>query len=74
MTDDSLPEPDRIEGAPHPRETLALFGQQAAEATADAGDDDTTLALAMQLGLDVGAIRLVVIVTIEGVVVGCGPW
>ncbi|HQY44746.1 MAG TPA: DNA polymerase III subunit delta' [Paracoccaceae bacterium] len=33
MTDDSLPEPDRIEGAPHPRETLALFGQQAAEAT-----------------------------------------
>lgn len=26
------PEPDRVEGAPHPRETLHLFGQQAAEA------------------------------------------
>lgn len=32
MTDDSLPEPDRIEGAPHPRETPRLFGQSAAEA------------------------------------------
>lgn len=31
MTDDSLPEPDRVEGAPHPRETARLFGQQAAE-------------------------------------------
>ena len=27
---DALPEPDRIEGAPHPRETLQLFGQDAA--------------------------------------------
>ena len=27
-----LPEPDRIEGAPHPRETRRLFGQEAAEA------------------------------------------
>lgn len=26
------PEPDRIEGAPHPRETLQLFGHQAAQA------------------------------------------
>lgn len=30
-SDDALPEPDRVEGAPHPRETTALFGQQAAE-------------------------------------------
>ncbi|MBI1171310.1 DNA polymerase III subunit delta' [bacterium] len=28
-----LPEPDRLEGAPHPRETLQLFGHQSAEAT-----------------------------------------
>ena len=33
MTEDALPEPDRLEGAPHPRETLRLFGQQEAEAT-----------------------------------------
>ncbi len=33
MTDDTLPEPDRIEGAPHPRETRTLFGQSAAEAS-----------------------------------------
>ncbi|MCB1408529.1 MAG: DNA polymerase III subunit delta', partial [Rhodobacteraceae bacterium] len=26
-----VPEPDRIEGAPHPRDTPRLFGQQAAE-------------------------------------------
>lgn len=26
------PEPDRVEGAPHPRETVELFGQEAAEA------------------------------------------
>jgi DNA polymerase-3 subunit delta' len=32
MTDDALPEPDRAEGAPHPRETARLFGQEAAEA------------------------------------------
>ncbi len=32
MSDD-LPEPDRIEGAPHPRETTRLFGQTAAEAS-----------------------------------------
>jgi DNA polymerase-3 subunit delta' len=29
---DPLPEPDRLEGAPHPRETARLFGQGAAEA------------------------------------------
>ena len=28
---DTLPEPDRIEGAPHPRDTLALRGQSRAE-------------------------------------------
>lgn len=32
MTDDALPEPDRLEAAPHPRETLHLFGHDAAEA------------------------------------------
>lgn len=32
MSDDVLPEPDRIEGAPHPRETAELFGQARAEA------------------------------------------
>ncbi len=32
MSDDTLPEPDRIEGAPHPRETRHLFGQAQAEA------------------------------------------
>ena len=31
MTDDALPEPDRIEGAPHPRQTPILFGQSRAE-------------------------------------------
>ena len=31
MSDD-LPDPDRIDGAPHPRETLGLFGQENAEA------------------------------------------
>jgi len=30
MSDDALPEPDRIEGAPHPRETAQLFGHQQA--------------------------------------------
>lgn len=29
---DTLPEPDRAEGAPHPRETVRLMGQTAAEA------------------------------------------
>ncbi|MFN3937997.1 MAG: DNA polymerase III subunit delta' [Gemmobacter sp.] len=29
---DAAPEPDRVEGAPHPRETGRLFGQPAAEA------------------------------------------
>lgn len=29
---DALPEPDRVEGAPHPRETMHLLGQTAAEA------------------------------------------
>jgi len=29
---EDLPEPDRLEGAPHPRETPQLFGQSAAEA------------------------------------------
>ncbi|ETX14933.1 DNA polymerase III subunit delta' [Roseivivax halodurans JCM 10272] len=28
---DPLPEPDRVEGAPHPRETMRLVGQEAAE-------------------------------------------
>jgi len=28
---DTAPEPDRLEGAPHPRLTPALFGQEAAE-------------------------------------------
>jgi DNA polymerase III subunit delta' len=32
MADVQLPEPDRIEGAPHPRETAVLFGQSVAEA------------------------------------------
>lgn len=32
MTETSLPEPDRVEGAPHPRETPQVFGQAAAEA------------------------------------------
>jgi len=32
MSDDALPEPDRAEGAPHPRETRQLMGQGAAEA------------------------------------------
>ncbi len=31
-TPEDLPEPDRVEGAPHPRETTRLVGQQAAEA------------------------------------------
>ncbi|MBQ2259906.1 MAG: DNA polymerase III subunit delta' [Loktanella sp.] len=31
MSDDVIPEPDRIEGAPHPRETPVLYGQQGAE-------------------------------------------
>jgi len=31
-TDPATPEPDRVDGAPHPRETLRLFGQQVAEA------------------------------------------
>ena len=32
MSDDDIPEPDRITGAPHPRETRNLFGQAKAEA------------------------------------------
>lgn len=32
MTDDAIPEADRAEGAPHPRETARLFGHEAAEA------------------------------------------
>ncbi len=31
MSDDDLVQADRIDGAPHPRETVTLFGQQAAE-------------------------------------------
>ena len=31
MTDDALPEPDCLPGAPHPRETLQLHGQSTAE-------------------------------------------
>ena len=32
MSEDKLLEPDRVEGAQHPRETVELFGQQNAEA------------------------------------------
>ena len=32
MAAEDLPEPDRLEGAPHPRETQVLFGHKAAEA------------------------------------------
>jgi DNA polymerase-3 subunit delta' len=32
MTEDAIPEPDRVDGAPHPRETASLYGQAAAEA------------------------------------------
>jgi len=32
MSEEALPEPDRIEGAPHPRETQVLIGQGTAEA------------------------------------------
>lgn len=31
MSQDEIPEPDRIEGAPHPRHVPQLYGQQAAE-------------------------------------------
>lgn len=31
MSDAALPEPDRVAGAPHPRETQTLFGQDTAE-------------------------------------------
>lgn len=33
MSDQSTPEPDRIEGAPHPRDVDALFGHEGSEAT-----------------------------------------
>ncbi|MGB7319611.1 MAG: DNA polymerase III subunit delta' [Planktotalea sp.] len=33
MSDDSLPEPDRVLGAPHPRDTSRLVGQDTAEAS-----------------------------------------
>lgn len=33
MSDQTLPEPDRVEGAPHPSETPRLFGQDKAEQT-----------------------------------------
>lgn len=32
MTTEELPEPDALDGAPHPREAVRLFGQEAAEA------------------------------------------
>ena len=32
MTEDTRPEPDRVDGAPHPRETARLIGQGGAEA------------------------------------------
>jgi DNA polymerase-3 subunit delta' len=32
LDDPDVPEPDRVDGAPHPRRTAALFGQDAAEA------------------------------------------
>jgi len=31
MSDEARPEPDRMEGAPHPRDTLNLLGQSRAE-------------------------------------------
>ena len=31
MTDPDIPEPDKVEGAPHPRETAQIHGQGAAE-------------------------------------------
>lgn len=31
MSDTEIPQPDRVEGAPHPRETVRLFGQDRAE-------------------------------------------
>lgn len=31
MTDDTIPQPDRIDGAPHPRDTPRIFGQDAAQ-------------------------------------------
>jgi len=31
MSDDTRPEPDRLEGAPHPRITRTLMGQETAE-------------------------------------------
>ncbi|MBU2960371.1 DNA polymerase III subunit delta' [Citreicella sp. C3M06] len=33
MSDPDLPQPDQVDGAPHPRETARLFGQDNAEAT-----------------------------------------
>jgi len=33
MIDEDLPQSDQVEGAPHPRETRTLYGQQAAEKT-----------------------------------------
>ena len=33
MSDDAIPEPDRIEGAPHPRQTAQVLGQDAAQAS-----------------------------------------
>lgn len=33
MIEDALPEPDRLDGVPHPRETAGLFGHPEAEAT-----------------------------------------
>ncbi len=32
MSDEEFPQADQVDGAPHPRQTLALFGQNAAEA------------------------------------------
>ena len=31
MSDDAIPEPDRLDGAPHPRDTPIVFGQARAE-------------------------------------------
>ncbi|MDI3338547.1 DNA polymerase III subunit delta' [Defluviimonas aestuarii] len=33
MSDEGYPEPDRVEGAPHPRDTARLIGQDTAQAT-----------------------------------------
>ncbi len=43
MSDDDIPEPDRVEGAPHPRHTARLIGQETAEAAFLAAFNGTRL-------------------------------